>query len=651
MRDDWFLVLEAPTADGPSVRGQLCWVWSARAVRSQRSFPLRGNRRLNVMAGEASRVIENERYWILIIGPQPPTDVVRRALASARSPAEVRQVCTSVDGEGSSFLIVDKEAGDYQVITDLLSRATVLHAKIGTQRILASNLSLFPGDGLTLDLGGVASYFVNGNCLNNHTIFERITHLGRASVHAFREGGHVQDTYWRFAPGETRHHPWHPAAAAAQLWDLLSDSVDRATRGRRVLLSLSGGYDSSVLLGILGAKLRHPDVTCFSYFYGPPKHRSDAAVARAQAAVYGYEHVDAVGYSGDFLNMLDANAGVGEGLRRPAYEIEAFSHLHKRYTDTSNTVMLFGDECVGLDSYRIKSVDDILGAARLKSPSLLNRFEAAFGVESTGRLRAGIEAEYDILRMRARAFADPDNAKDFIFVDQHLTFGLLPLRTLFGGHWFAVAMPLLSRDVLDFMAGVPTDYRVGKRLFKEMARRFLPDQFRIPRAIESGFNPDFSLDIAADLDRLCAAIVERGWRIDGLLSSAQLTDLLRRAVAEIRSGVWHRRAKKQLTRQLTKGIKTLLTSNRLIEDRQHWYRRRLINQFTEVPEPAYLLVNILCLASTLGDRSAQRWPAAHDGPGRIEPASDPAGFDRGPGAIERPRAASAPPPMAVPATG
>jgi hypothetical protein len=435
------------------------------------------------------------------------------------------------------------------------------------------------------------------------------------------------------------------------LWELLADSVDRATRGKRVLLSLSGGYDSSVLLGILGAKLRHPDVTCFSYFYGPRKHRSDAAVARAQAAVYGYEHVDAVGYSGDFLNMLDTNAGVGEGLRRPAYEIEAFSHLHERYTDRSNTIMLFGDECAGLDSYRMKSADDILGAARLKSPALLNRFEAALGVEPTGRLRAGIEAEYDVLRMRARAFADPDNAKDFIYVDQHLTFGLLPLRTLFGGHWFAVAMPLLSRDVLDFMAGVPTDYRVGKRLFKQMARRFLPDQFRVPRAIEAGFNPDFSLDIAADVDRLCAAIVERDWRIEGLLSAAQLTDLLRRAVAEIRTGVWHRRAKKQLTRQLTRGIKTVLTSSPLIEDRQHWYRRRLINQFTELPEPAYLLVNVLCLANTLADGSAQRRLAAHGGPGRSEPASDPAGFDQCPGAVERPLVASPRSSMSLPAAG
>jgi hypothetical protein len=625
MRDDWFLVLDAPTTDDASVRRQLCRVWSTRAVRSQRSFALRGGRRLTALAGEASRVIENERYCSLILGSQAPADAVRRDLTSARSAAELRRVCTSADGEGSSFLIVDKEAGDYQVITDVLNRATVLHGKVRMQRMLASSLSLLPRDGLTLDLGGVASFFVNGNGLNNHTIFEEVTHLARASVHAFCEGSHVQETYWRFAPGETRRDPWHPAAAAAQLWELLTDSVDRATRGRRVLLSLSGGYDSSVLLGILGAKLRHPDVTCFSYFHGPPKHRSDAAVARAQAAVYGYEHIDAIGYSGDFLNMLDANASVGEGLRRPAYEIEAFSHLRKRYTDTSNTVLLFGDECAGLDSYRMKSVDDVLGAARLKSPSLLNRFESALGAEPTSRLRAGIEAEYDVLRIRARAFADPDNAKDFIYVDQHLTFGLLPLRTLFGGYWFAVATPLISRDVLDFMAGVPTDHRVGKRLFKQMARRFLPDQFRIPRAIETGFNPDFSLDIAADRDRLCAAIVERDWGIEGLLSAAQLTDLLQRAAAEIRTGVWHRQAKKQLTRHLKRGIKTLLMSSHLIEDRQHWYRRRLINQFTELPEPAYLLVNVLCLASTLAGARGLSCAEPREMPASVEPASDVGG--------------------------
>jgi hypothetical protein len=359
-------------------------------------------------------------------------------------------------------------------------------------------------------------------------------------------------------------------------------------------------------------------------------------VARVQARFYGYEHIDAVGYSGDFLKMLDSNASVGEGLRRPAYEIEAFSHLGKHCSDRSNAVMLFGDECVGLDSYRMKSNDDVLGAARLKSPALLNRFEAALGAQGAGQLRAGIEAEYDVLRRRARDFADPDDAKDCIYVEQHLTFGLLPLRALFAGHWFAVATPLISRDVLDFMARVPTDYRVGKRLFKQMARRFLPRQFRIPRSIETGFNPDFSQDIAAEGDRLCAAAVEQGWEIDGLLSATQLTDLLRREMAEICTGGWHRRAKTQLTR----GIKALLTCSHVIEDRQHWYRRRLINQFTELPEPAYLLVNVLCLSSTLRFGTERPSPAMQGVSGRSESVRHEVGHGARQSGVDRAHAAS-----------
>jgi asparagine synthase (glutamine-hydrolysing) len=605
-RDDWFLAVETATDSEADAAAHLRRLSGAHPAAVQHSFALSGGRCLTVLCADATRIVESPRHWLWIHGPRPPTKGLRQRLRSAPSTADLRQTCTSVDGEDCSFVIVDKDTGECCAITDRLNFSPILHGRIDGHRYFGSSLTLFPRDGMTLDVAGIASYIVNGNCLNNRTLFREVSHLERASVNRFRDGLHEQEIYWHYAPGRVPvHAPWEPADAAAQLWELLVESVDRMTRGKKVLLSLTGGYDSGVLLGILGARLKHPDVTCVTYTHGPRQERSDAAVAAKQAAIYRYKHIPLVSYAGDLLPMLDVNAVLGQGRRRPAYEIDALSHLAERHADRTDVVMLFGDECLGMSSYRVDSADDILGAAVLKSPALLDRFHGVLGAALIARLRTAIESDYDVLRQKARNFAHPDDAKDFLYLDQRLSFGLLPLRNLFAGHWFPVATPLMSPAVVDFMAAVPVAYRIDKRLFKQMARRFLPEQFRIPRSVDGKFHPVFRQEIAAAHDVLAAAAAARGWKIDGVLSTAALIDLLRTISKEAATSARADGRTPDLRRRLFRRVKRLVAGSRLLEERQHWWRRRLFNNFAEVPDPGYLLVNILSLANFLADTPAQ----------------------------------------------
>jgi hypothetical protein len=413
-------------------------------------------------------------------------------------------------------------------------------------------------------------------------------------------GTHRREGYWRFLPGSKSATKWRQEPAEQELRERMVESVARATTDKHVLLSLSGGYDSGALLGILGSHLRHPRVTCFSYVHGTPKPGSDAEVAAQRAALYGYEHIAINSYSGDLLHLLERNAEVGEILRGPAYEIDAFHALRERFPNSDDTVMLFGDECFGWGSYRLSDKNDLLGAINLKSPLLLEPLATLFGQKQVQGLRSGLETEYEDLLRKVTDFPTPNDAKDFLYLDQRLQFYLLPLRTFVAGHWFPVAMPLISPEIADVVAGIPAQQRVDKRFFREIARRWFPELFAIPRATRGQFHPDFRHEIAMHRDRLREAIDTRGWRIDGICSKTALSALLdgfQLAHASTGGG---------LRNTIKKELKAMLAKSRLLESRQHWLRSLSYNEFAHSPGREFVALNLLSMAASLASQPAAR---------------------------------------------
>lgn len=602
--DNWFIGVEYLKEAGGTAENHLDHVRTGRPGSFSRFFDLAGGRRFSALCADAAGAVENQRYWLWVLGPRQPEASLKQALASGRTFDELRRICTSADAGDSAFVVIDKDAGRIYAITDRLNVSKIFHGRIGGGHAIASKVSLFPRQGLTPDPGAIASFVLNGSCLNNRTLFRGIASLERASSHEFSGGAHSMAAYWHYRPGqEAAGGRWRPDDAAMALWELLVRSVDRVARGKQVLLALSGGYDSGALLGILGSRLKHPDVVCFSYVYGSPKSGSDADVAARQAALYGYRHVAVGSYASDFLGMLDRNAAIGEGLRGPSYEIEAFPALAERLTSSAQQVMLFGDECLGWGSYRLRDADDLLGSINLKASAFLGVFESITGKDAADRLRVGLEADYDQLRRKVQGFADPDDGKDFLYLDQRVQFSLLPLRRFIAGHWFPLALPLISPEILDFMATVPVAYRLDKRLFKIMGRRFLPSLFRIPRATRGQLHPDFDREIASTSDVLERAIAERDWKINGLFGNEALIALLREFRAKMekmpRPG-----SAGTVKRRLKKAVKTMLANSRFLEERQQLLRRLTYNEFTQAPGRELLLMNLLCAADFLATAPA-----------------------------------------------
>lgn len=590
---NWFIGLEGPTR-APDL-AHLDRVHAGSPGSQRISIELPGGRQFTAVTAERG-AIEGSRYWCCVIGPRSPEPALLRALRTGRSMDEVHRACIAAECFDNSILAVDREAGRVHAWTDRLNFSPIFHRRAENQHIFASGVSLFPAGALTPDPAAVASLVLNGSCLAGGTLYRDLTSLPRAAAHALEAGGLRSSVYWRYRPGLETAARRQPGPAQDELWHLLAGSVERLTRGRPVLLALSGGYDSGVLLGLLGAELKHPNVACFSYAHGDPMPGSDAAVAAQQAVLYGYRHMTLASYRGDFIGMLDRNAEVGEGLRAPAYEIEAYPALAESAAD-DGSVVLFGDECFGWGSYRLRGRDDLLGAINLKSPALLAKFERPESAGALAALRNGLEARYEDLRIAAEPFRHADDAKDFLYLEQRIQNFILPLRRRIAGHWFPVALPFLAPEVLDFMATVPAEWRLDKRLFRTMARRRLPELFRIPRATRGQLHPDFAAEVLRAVPALDRRIAEQDWAVDGLFSRETLWALVRsfgmRPQGERRSG------KAGLKHRVKKTAKSLLAGNRFLEERQSHLRRLGFNEFGASPGTEFMLMNLLGVADFL----------------------------------------------------
>src|SRR5262249_42965880 len=142
---------------------------------------------------------------------------------------------------------------------------------------------LVPG----VDEAMVASFLANGIMLGDRTLFAGVRALPPASITTVASEGGVETTrYWQHLPGSEL---WTDRdEMERELWSRVTEAVAARVAGRQAVISLSGGFDSSALLGILH-KAGH-ELSTFSFATGTPKAYSDADVARHQAAMLGVEH-------------------------------------------------------------------------------------------------------------------------------------------------------------------------------------------------------------------------------------------------------------------------------------------------------------------------------------------------------------------------
>jgi asparagine synthase (glutamine-hydrolysing) len=364
------------------------------------------------------------------------------------------------------------------VVTDPLNSLKCFIEETPEAYVLVSSLCFLPARTRAADPVAIASFLANGVIYNNRTLFDGVRSLCRASIHTIdpREG-HTSRPYWEYKLDNSFSKRSRKDLKKELASLLLNAARKRIKPSETIFLSLSGGYDSTCILGLL-SKLAPGKVDCFSYVVNNGTLGSDEDVAAQMAKIAGCRHTSVPAFNGDIVDVIRRNATLGEGRAHFCAELDAWQSIHEKMSD--DAVFFVGDECFGWTGCRLRSERDVLASVPLHLSNVLSRYADCLDTKALGE-----EYDREILRLtEASLDSDLHNTKDFLYLDQRLGNVIMPWRELFAGQYAPVRNLLLDRDILSFMAHLPSRFRLGKNLYKETIRMMFPELFRVRRAFK-----------------------------------------------------------------------------------------------------------------------------------------------------------------------
>ncbi len=525
-----------------------------------------------------------------------------RSTAAAPVPAQVVNQASVPEGllelvdQFCSYLYLDNRK-QVVVWTDHVGFSKIFHAKFDGCQIFSDDLSIFPSLGFDIDVGMAASYLVNGSMLLDRTLYSGVQSLAPGKVIVATPGALRERPYWCFEPSRDAAAGANGADVAEELWARTEAAVLRHTAGHEVILPLSGGYDSACILAVLAAAKR--DVSTFTYVNGPPRPRSDADVARRQAALLGVDHQIIGIERASFLEMLKANINAGLYMRNANYEISAFPSaidaVKGRFKDP---MLCFGEECYGGPSYRLNGNNDILGSIILRSPQRLTDLATGLDRATIDRLRGELQCAYDSSFDPSLQGYSPKDVSDRLYFRVRLGFNAAPLRVHTAGCFLPFACPFLDIEILDWMRFVSGPQRIEKRLFVEIVHNKFPEVFRIPRSRFDQTDPDLGRMVRAEETEIRRYLAALTVGVPGIMTPVDLQDLLT-LVLTPKSSARSPESALRAVGAAGRGVaKSMLTSGIIPAGLRTQLRLRTLSNFSWGPDTMTLFQRALQLAMT-----------------------------------------------------
>lgn len=383
-----------------------------------------------------------------------------------------------IDHQEQRALLMNDHFGSYQCFFTVVDHVLCFAPEVN----ILMDACKPPG---TIDVASVLSMFVNGHLLSSSSYLREVRGLPPGSmVEVSPHTGIHFDRHYRFAfhePSEEHPDEHFVSGLGVRLMGALESRADILAD---TIIPLSGGWDSRGLAACAAAVAKRNGTRIRTVTWGIPGGEdvpdTDPPVARAVAEFLGTDHTyvprPVASWIDDFENMFTMLDGHTDDCVFHPNEHTLLSHLH---TELGGDHIYSGNHMFGPAG---ETSSDAEAKARIGIYHLTD-FEPLwelFDQQQIDQLR-GLSEDYAAQVLADCTMKDFNNRKDYLHYAQRLQ-----NYTMRSAHYKQCAIwvhnPWLDREILDFMATVPTRLRVVKQLYKRAMQSLFPDLEKLPHA-------------------------------------------------------------------------------------------------------------------------------------------------------------------------
>ncbi len=391
---------------------------------------------------------------------------------------------------------------------------------------------------IEVDADAVPYYFLHGYVPHPQTIYKGVRHVESGTVVTFdRHGQESARRYWQLTFPEVRLKPdatlQTRVEAAKRVRELVTAAVQRRLVSDVPLGAfLSGGLDSTIIVGLMSQLMTEP-VRTFSLGFEGDSDFDETAIARATAARFGTRHTE-FKVTPSAIDLLDTlvyhhDGPFADSSAIPTYLVSKLTREHVTVALTGDG----GDEVfagylrfgAALAADRVPQWAGQAGAALLSFlPTPRNerqlvargrRFMRAARLSRQERLVAWAGVFYDdlgqLLGVGSGPAIDPcHHIRDLGGIE-----GASPLNQLLAANFHSylhddllvkadrmsmansleARAPFLDRDLMEYVATLPDNYKLDGRTTKAILREAFADL--VPAQVQQGAKRGFGVPLDA----------------------------------------------------------------------------------------------------------------------------------------------------------
>jgi asparagine synthase (glutamine-hydrolysing) len=277
-----------------------------------------------------------------------------------------------------ALAIWDERARRLVLGRDRAGKKPLYYFRSGGTLAFASEIKAFfaaPDYRPEIDPEAVPQYFLHGFVPSPRTLYRHVSHVPPATIMTIEADGRMrQEVYWhlRLPNGRaSRSQPVDEHEAARRVRDLVVNAVERRLVSDVPLGAfLSGGLDSTIVVGVMSRLIDTPVKTFSIGFEGDPAY-DETAYARQVAAQFGTAHTEfrVTPAAVDLIDTLvwHHDGPFGDASAIPTYIVSRLTRQHV-------TVALTGD---GGDELFAGYIRFAAGVAAERLPKVIRRIARA----------------------------------------------------------------------------------------------------------------------------------------------------------------------------------------------------------------------------------------------------------------------------------